>query len=251
MTTSTTATILTLPNASTEDQEQYTYHRYEKLTAQLQARAASLSPTNPCRFLFSKGKEGRKRKLGDETVTVPPQDHDPSSDRIMIQYPRGSTYRIRKEYLLPVLQQKKQIIVSPETDLYRRLCWVHTLEQDSFVEIGCDFALTSGHVKCQSKLGIDKSTTSIKIAKNNFPKDEFLEVDVLENSVEEMKGILKTFKLRDSDVEGSLVVAIDINGNRELEAVEKCLDRVLKIWKPRLVIVKSRSLYAKLVEMEF
>ena len=47
----------------------------------------------------------------------------------------------------------------------------------------------------------------------------------------------------------NLVVAIDINGNRDLEAVEACLDRVLNWWKPRLVIVKSRSLYRKLVDL--
>jgi hypothetical protein len=47
------------------------------------------------------------------------------------------------------------------------------------------------------------------------------------------------------------VVAIDINGNRELPAVVKCVDRVLISGKerpPRLVIVKSRFLHAKLLE---
>jgi len=48
-----------------------------------------------------------------------------------------------------------------------------------------------------------------------------------------------------------LVVAIDINGNRELNAVLQCLDRVLKCWKPKLVIVKSRSLYGKLIDMGY
>lgn len=46
------------------------------------------------------------------------------------------------------------------------------------------------------------------------------------------------------------VVAIDINGNRELPAVLKCVGRVLNSGKepPRLVIVKSRFLHAKLLE---
>ena len=76
-------------------------------------------------------------------------------------------------------------------------------------------------------------------------------MDVLEQSREEMEDILIKYGLRGSgvDVEGGLVVAIDINGNRELEAVIECLERVLKWWKPRLVVVKSRSLYSKLVEM--
>ena len=41
----------------------------------------------------------------------------------------------------------------------------------------------------------------------------------------------------------SLVVAIDINGNRELEAVQQCLARVQSMWQPRLIIVKSRALH--------
>ena len=254
-------TMATLPNT---DDDIYSYHRHEKLTSKLQSECCNLSPENPCRFLLSKGKDGKKRKLAPGVVTVPPQEHDPSSDRITIQYPRGSTYKLRKEYLLPILQLDRQIIVAPETDIYRRLCWVHTVPSDSFVEIGCDFGLTSGHVVCESKLGIDKSSVSIGIAKKNFPEDRFLEVDVLENTKEEMKHILVEYKLRpsasapvlaskstsESDVEGGLVVAIDINGNRELAAVEQCLQRVLELWKPRLVIVKSRSLYSKMVEME-
>ena len=238
-------TMKMLPNTEAK----YTYHRHEKLTSKLQSESNNLSPTAPCRFLLSKGKNGKKRNLATDTVTVPAQEHDPSSDRIMIQYPKGSTYKLRKEYLLPIIQEERQIVVAPETDMYRRLSWVHTLQEDAFVEIGCDFGLTSGHVVCESKLGIDKSKTSLGIAKNNFPSDRFLEEDVLENTQEEMEDILERYKLRACDVEGGLVIAIDINGNRELEAVEECLDRVLKWWKPRLVIVKSRSLYSKLVEM--
>ena len=126
---------------------------------------------------------------------------------------------------------------------------MHTRPNDSFVEIGCDFGLTSGTIVCDSRLGIDKSQVSIEIAMNNFPDDDFLEVDVLEISQEEMEDILVKRELRCCDVDGGLVVAIDINGNRALEAVEACLDRVLKLWKPRLVVVKSRSLYSKLVDL--
>jgi hypothetical protein len=65
-----------------------------------------------------------------------------------------------------------------------------------------------------------------------------------------MEDILVKRKLRCCDVDGGLVVAIDINGNRALEAVEACLERVLKLWNPRLVVVKSRSLYSKLVDLK-
>ena len=43
--------------------------------------------------------------------------------------------------------------------------------------------------------------------------------------------------------DGGLVVGVDINGNRELEAVRECLGRVLEWWRPRLVVVKSRALF--------
>jgi len=233
----------------------YKYYCHDVLTHNLQLLSHQLPPDAPCRFLNSKGKGGKKRQLADATVTIPSQpNHDPKCDRITIQYPGGATYNLRKSFLYPILQQDKQIIVSPETDVYRRLCWVHTRPDDNFIEIGCDFGFTVGPVVCQYKLGIDKSKVSIDIAKNNYPNIEFLQVNVLENTREEMMNILND---RGVVVVGggqgrgraSLVVAIDINGNRELEAVESCLTKVLECWMPRLVIVKSRSLYSKLIDL--
>jgi hypothetical protein len=46
------------------------------------------------------------------------------------------------------------------------------------------------------------------------------------------------------------VVAIDINGTRPLPAVQTCLALVVQTWQPRLVIVKSRELYAHIVNKE-
>lgn len=53
------------------------------------------------------------------------------------------------------------------------------------------------------------------------------------------------------------VVAIDINGNREIPAVLKCIDNIMNPgndgddnWElPRLIIVKSRLLYVELKKM--
>ena len=102
---------------------------------------------------------------------------------------------------------------------------------------------------CHNKLGIDKSAESVGISQKNYPNDEFIELDLLEIPEEEIVQVLSERKLRNEDVDGGLVVAIDINGNRELEAVEDCLKRVLKWWTPKLVIVKSRSLYAKMTDL--
>ena len=142
--TAETTETITLPNITTENDDdeddddhdhdhdgkkknnnkyKYTYHRHEKLTSTLQSESnlKKLLPTSPCRFLLSKGKDGRKTQLSKDTVTVVQHnnnDSESSSDRIMIKYPKsGSTYKIRKEYLLPIIQEDNQIIVSPETDI--------------------------------------------------------------------------------------------------------------------------------------
>ena len=141
-----------LPNTGAK----YTYHRQDVLTTKLQSEAHSFPPSRKCKFLTSKGKNGKKRKLAQDLVTIPPQEHDPSSDRIQIRYSKGATYNLRKRFLLPIIEEEFQIVVSPETDLYRRLCRVHTHKEDAFIEIGCDFGFTSGTVVCDNKLGIDK-----------------------------------------------------------------------------------------------
>ena len=135
---------------------------------------------------------------------------------------------------MPVLENVRQLIlVTSETKDYRRTAIVQTCEDDNFVEIGCDFGILVDSVDCKSRLGIDKSEKSIKVAKERYPNRDFLLGDVFD-------GV-------DISPKQPLVVAIDINGNRELPAVEKCIQLALDLWSPRLVIVKSRELYAKML----
>ena len=149
--------------------------------------------------------------------------------------------------ILPITQQSHLIIVAPETKYYRKLCIVQTPYDHSFIEIGCDFALTTGNVNCVQKLGIDKSPTSLEIAKSNFPDLPLEEVDILEESEENLMNLLERYEITDED---KLIVGIDINGNREYEAVRDCLQRVLDLWHPRLIIVKSRSMFSVLSEQD-
>jgi hypothetical protein len=211
-------------------------------------------------------------------------------DRILVRYPKGSTYRVRRSHLIPVLEggkiQQPIVLVIPETPDYRRAAVVHTCQGDDFLEIGCDFgpathrvqrALSDiGHVPLhvtdtQSSdneaveqetsddvtervtcLGIDKSPQSIDIAKERFPDCHFSLEDALTDS--------GTIKLRTLCQEKLIrgfpsVVAVDINGNRELPGVLQCLNNIMnpgsdvelgKNWElPRLIIVKARSLYAE------
>ena len=121
-------------------------------------------------------------------------------------------------------------------------------------EIGCDFGILVDKVDAKSSLGIDKSEESIKIARERYPHHEYLLRDVFE---EDNNDLLQ--KLRQHDGDGldhedggvhNLVVSIDINGNRELPAVLQCIQLVLDSWSPRLVMVKSRALHAKMVASE-
>jgi hypothetical protein len=138
---------------------------------------------------------------------------------------------------MPVMEHESHIIlVASETNDYRRTAIVQTRPEDHFVEIGCDFGILVDSVDCQSTLGLDKSYESIRIAKERYPSREFLLGDIFEDL--EIK------------IKQPLVVAIDINGNRMLPAVLKCLQLVLDTMSPRLVVVKSRELYAEMVKGE-
>jgi hypothetical protein len=117
------------------------------------------------------------------------------------------------------------------------------------VEIGCDFGILVDSVRCVTTLGIDKSETSIEIAKSRYPTRQFILGDIFE--AEEKDMIFQAIQSNTRQVEehnlhsSSLVVAIDINGNRELPAVLKCIEIMLEL-SPRLIIVKSRELYTRL-----
>mmetsp|Transcript_10046 Transcript_10046/g.13275 ORF Transcript_10046/g.13275 Transcript_10046/m.13275 type:complete len:352 (+) Transcript_10046:37-1092(+) len=252
------------------------------------------------------------------------KEEDGKDPRITVIYPKGSTYRVRKSHLWPILTPSSssnndggggfgQVLVWPETDVYRRCCIQHTdVAQDYFVEVGCDYGTTVAKVASTSSspssaltdadhtrdhhsshrtaLGIDKSTESIAIAKSRYPNLPFIQWDILEEEEPASLQLPERQLVKESDDDATgvsssmlhiwdyllaqqhnnersscsdndndsdtndverrpfspLVVAIDINGNRELEAVQSCVARVKALWRPRLIIVKSRALYHKI-----
>ena len=135
---------------------------------------------------------------------------------------------------MPVLEhQSHLVLVASETNDYRRMATVHTRQEDNFLEIGCDFGILVDTVDAKTRLGVDKSEESIKIARERYPNRHFLLGDVFEDDL-------------DITLDNPSVIAIDINGNRMLPAVLDCIQLALDKWSPRLIIVKSRELYAKL-----
>ncbi len=245
----------------------YKYCHYDEFSSSLQSQIPTLPPNYPCRLLLSKGKN-KAAQLSPHTVSLVVEDKD-QKDRIdenegidnhtntcpplenqrrTVRYPKGSTYGVKTKYILPITQEKKLIIVAPETKYYRKLCIVQTPNDHSFIEIGCDFALTIGNVECTNRIGIDKSPTSLEIAHQNFPDLPLEEIDILEESEESLMNLLERYEINDRD---KLIVGIDINGNRGLEAVMDCLQRVIDLWEPRLVIVKARSLFLAMQGKEY
>lgn len=218
----------TLPQPTNAEAEPYQYISLEKIEPEF-FPGQSLKPETLSWVLLSKGKH-KVSQLYERARVVSECDDD---NRILVQYPKGSTYRVQRKNLAPVLEHHKNlIVVASETKDYRRSAIVHTLEEDVFMEIGCDFGILVDSVKCKSRLGIDKSEESISIAKERYPDRDFLLADVFEDF--------------DATSHHPSVVAIDINGNRALPAVIDCIQLALDAWSPRLVIVKSRELYAKL-----
>jgi hypothetical protein len=211
---------------------------------QLISDMSPLANGSACWVLLSKGKGATPQlfrpakvlEMEDSNIASPAQQQ-----RILVQYPMGSTYRVRRSNLMPSLENASHfVLVASETNDYRRLATVHTSRKDHFIEIGCDFGILVDSVVAKTSLGIDKSKESIEIARRRYPTRDFILGDVFEDNLglppKEQQGEL-------------LVVAIDINGNRDLPAVLKCIELVMT-WSPRLIIVKSRALHAKMVSDE-
>lgn len=174
-----------------------------------------------------------------------------SEDRVLVRYPKGSTYRVRRDHLLPVLERQARIVIAvDETPPYRRCCAVHTLPAESFLEIGCDLGHnlqrvheTGGEGRSASRLlvGVDKCPLSVRRAKEAYPHLTFVRWDPLEQPARDLCDSLGVEEFRPD------VIAVDINGSRELPAVLACLTSIWDAhkWEPRLVVVKSRTLHAR------
>ena len=167
---------------------------------------------------------------------------------VWIQYPKGSTYYIAVTHLLPVhahAHGPKKIWVYPETALYRKACVVHTTDQ-GFMEIGCDHGATLARVAQESVgpavrvLGVDKAADSVASARQRHPHLPIVQWDCLKDD-DPIPSAVQQFV--DQHASSAFHLAVDIGGNRDLTAVLQCLQRLLTLWRPRLVLVKSRALW--------
>ena len=226
----------------------------------------------------------------DEAGTDETSEQERSKRRVLVRYSKGATYRVRAYNLLSVLEPSVHkdalpplVVVTPETHIYRRIAKVHTTPEDSFMEIGCDYGITVDKIQtsieeagdvpkewpretCGNEvavdekkeddsiiprvtcIGVDRSLESIDIANGRYPKCKFLLVNVL---VSEEMTTLRTTCESCLQGEAPSVVCVDINGNREIDGVLRCVQMIMnEKWKrqPRMIIVKSRFLYWDLKE---
>ena len=196
-------------------------------------------PDRPVWVSESRGPRKGSRLVRRATVVASEEN------RIRVRYPSGSTYRVRPALLDGILTAGVEkllykdggvVLVYSETAAYRRACVIHTGMDEAVCEIGCAEGVT-----CQKlwetgenrrvPIGLDKSSTCVAEARQRYPHLSFQQADVLDS------GFMW------SSFAKPCVVAIDINGTRELEAVLEGVELVQRHWCPRLVIVKSRSLY--------
>ncbi len=226
----------------------------------------------------------------DEVVNDESSEQERSKRRVLVRYSKGATYRVRAYNLLSVLEPSVHndalpplVVVTPETHIYRRIAKVHTTPEDSFMEIGCDYGITVDKIQTSieeagdvpkewppetnnevavdenkedeggfrtrvSCVGVDRSIESIDIANERYPKCKFLLVNVL---LPEEMSMLRTTCEASLQGEAPSIICVDINGNREIDGVLKCVQMIMnEKWKrqPRMIIVKSRFLYWDLKE---
>ena len=297
------------PNGKESCCDQYEYLLYEDWQGRLFGEER-FKPNTAVWVLTSKGKQSMRGELflrarvvsDDEEVVGSDNDGSTESRRVLVRYPKGSTYRVKASMLIPVMERgvhtKRTVLVMAETPEYRRSAVVHTCIGDSFLEIGCDFGPTIDRVQKALEdvngaplsptdppvtlpkpdvnkhwcIGIDKSSTSINIANERYPHCRFSLEDALE-----LEGVKQYRRLCRSELQNTFpaVIAIDINGNREVPAVLQCLQLVMEThedldesedvnvevevevdetekkgvttklgWElPRLILVKSRLLH--------
>ncbi|KAL7436801.1 hypothetical protein ACHAXM_005759 [Skeletonema potamos] len=225
----------------------------------------------------------------DEVVNDESSEQERSKRRVFVRYSKGATYRVRAYNLLSILEPSVHkvalppfVVITPETHIYRRIAKVHTTPDDSFMEIGCDYGITVDKIQTSleeagdvpkewpsetnnevsidekneddsgcarvSCVGVDRSIESIDIANERYPKCKFLLANVL---VPEEMSMLRTTCEASLRGEAPSIICVDINGNREIDGVLKCVQMILnEKWKrqPRMIIVKSRFLYWDLKE---
>ena len=176
-------------------------------------------------------------------------DEDQFKGRLRVRFLNDSSRAHIKPSMLvpyPTSTHQRTFYVAPTTDLYRRFAKTVGTMEDIFIEVGSDFGQTTSIVQERGfpyVVGIDKSTSHVEEAKVRYNKCLFVAADVLTHS-HCLKECISKFNVNVSS--RRVIVFIDINGNRPLDAVQECVRVVEREVQPWIMIVKSKELYKHL-----
>ena len=129
-------------------------------------------------------------------------------------------------------QTAAQLVVAETWAEYRAVAERDVRDSDICLEIGCGRGVTTellGRI-AERAVGVDKSAKVIEMARERFPSVEFCELDC-ETDWSELRG-LGPFS----------VVFVDVNGSRELRTLLPILEKVERVLRPRLLVVKNAPL---------
>ena len=140
-------------------------------------------------------------------------------------------HRASKRHVQNLAQTAAQLVVAETWAEYRAVA-ERVRDGDVCLEIGCGRGVTTellGRI-AERAVGVDKSAKVIEMARERFPSVEFFELDC-ETDWSELRG-LGPFS----------VVFVDVNGSRELRTLLPILEKVERVLRPRLLVVKNAPL---------
>ena len=141
-------------------------------------------------------------------------------------------HRASKRHVQNLAQTAAQLVVAETWAEYRAVAERDVRDSDICLEIGCGRGVTTellGRI-AERAVGVDKSAKVIEMARERFPSVEFCELDC-ETDWSALRG-LGPFS----------VVFVDVNGSRELRTLLPILEKVERVLRPRLLVVKNAPL---------
>eukprot|EP00164_Ancoracysta_twista_P013375 GFYU01021328.1.p1 GENE.GFYU01021328.1~~GFYU01021328.1.p1 ORF type:complete len:288 (-),score=73.93 GFYU01021328.1:162-1025(-) len=172
---------------------------------------------------------------------------DPESKfkgRCRIRYENdGSLYHIRPTQMMKIENiERKCIIVTEDTEAYRKVSKLQAHADDGFLEVGSSFgkATVQVHEVCKNIVGIDISQDHLDQARESYPDIQFEHLNLFDELGAHRKIAKMHRRLNFNKV------MIDINGNRMMKAVVEAVHVCNQLINPGLIIVKSVELFAVL-----
>ena len=149
----------------------------------------------------------------------------------------------------------RALLVVDETPRYRRLARAHARARERWLEVGCDTGAACAELarsvgRAGAVLGVDKAAPSLAAARARKGGTDDADVryamlDLLAPGGGDALAAAAAASFGGGACDGAL---IDINGNRELDAVLSAVGvLVAHVGTPEVLIVKSRALHAELV----